>query len=74
MTAFPDVIAHTITDDDEFLVIACDGTHTITCLEYVNPLTDPVQEYGTASLPKPSLNSSDAALQPSRSYLKLAKI
>lgn len=26
VTAFPDVIAHTITDDDEFLVIACDGT------------------------------------------------
>lgn len=27
VTAFPDVISHTITDDDEFLVIACDGTH-----------------------------------------------
>ena len=25
VTAYPDVIAHTITDDDEFLVIACDG-------------------------------------------------
>ena len=25
VTAFPDVLAHTITDDDEFLVIACDG-------------------------------------------------
>ncbi|KAL9100108.1 MAG: hypothetical protein Q9163_004483 [Psora crenata] len=25
VTAFPDVTAHTITDDDEFLVIACDG-------------------------------------------------
>lgn len=25
VTAFPDVIAHTITDNDEFLVIACDG-------------------------------------------------
>ena len=28
VTAFPDVISHTITDDDEFLVIACDGTYT----------------------------------------------
>ena len=27
VTAFPDVIAHTITDDDEFLVIACDGMY-----------------------------------------------
>ena len=25
VTAYPDVIAHNITDDDEFLVIACDG-------------------------------------------------
>ncbi|KAL8909730.1 MAG: hypothetical protein Q9207_000039 [Kuettlingeria erythrocarpa] len=25
VTAFPDVIAHNISDDDEFLVIACDG-------------------------------------------------
>ncbi|KAG8528048.1 Protein phosphatase type 2C 3 [Bacidia gigantensis] len=25
VTAFPDVLSHTITDDDEFLVIACDG-------------------------------------------------
>jgi protein phosphatase PTC2/3 len=25
VTAFPDVIAHDISDDDEFLVIACDG-------------------------------------------------
>ena len=27
VTAFPDVIAHTISDDDEFLVIACDGMY-----------------------------------------------
>lgn len=26
VTAFPDVTVHEITDDDEFLVIACDGT------------------------------------------------
>lgn len=25
VTAFPDVITHPITDDDEFLIIACDG-------------------------------------------------
>lgn len=25
VTAFPDVITHEISDDDEFLVIACDG-------------------------------------------------
>lgn len=26
VTAFPDVVSHNISDDDEFLVIACDGT------------------------------------------------
>lgn len=26
VTAFPDVTEHDITDDDEFLVVACDGT------------------------------------------------
>ena len=25
VTAFPDVVTHTISDDDEFLIIACDG-------------------------------------------------
>jgi protein phosphatase PTC2/3 len=25
VTAFPDVIAHEVSNDDEFLVIACDG-------------------------------------------------
>ena len=29
VTAFPDVIAHTINDDDEFLVIACDGAYFV---------------------------------------------
>ena len=28
VTAFPDVITHSISDDDEFLVIACDGTYS----------------------------------------------
>lgn len=27
VTAYPDVIAHPITNDDEFLVIACDGKY-----------------------------------------------
>ena len=25
VTAFPDVVSHDLTEDDEFLVIACDG-------------------------------------------------
>lgn len=29
VTAFPDVVTHDISDDDEFLVIACDGKTTL---------------------------------------------
>lgn len=29
VTAFPDVNIHEVTDDDEFLVVACDGTYGI---------------------------------------------
>ena len=32
VTAFPDVVAHEVTPDDEFLVIACDGE---SCPEFV---------------------------------------
>ena len=74
VTAFPDVIAHTITDDDEFLVIACDGTQTDShILKYARPLTATLQEYGTASHRKLLLSSSDAVLQPNRSFPRLAK-
>lgn len=27
VTAYPDVTIHDITDDDEFLIVACDGKH-----------------------------------------------
>jgi protein phosphatase 2C family protein 2/3 len=29
VTAYPDVTVHELTDDDEFLVIACDGTASL---------------------------------------------
>lgn len=31
VTAYPDVVVHDISDDDEFLVLACDGTAPYTC-------------------------------------------
>ena len=39
VTAFPDVIQHTITDDDEFLVIACDGECSILICRRIHQLT-----------------------------------
>ena len=37
VTAFPDVTTHVLSDDDEFLVIACDGKST-QCLQATNCL------------------------------------
>ena len=31
VTAYPDVLEHDITDDDEFLVVACDGKCFVIC-------------------------------------------
>lgn len=28
VTAYPDVVTHELTEDDEFLIIACDGRYT----------------------------------------------
>ena len=33
VTAFPDVVTHPISDDDEFLIIACDGITYISIFE-----------------------------------------
>lgn len=45
VTAFPDVIAHTITDDDEFLVIACDGMHMSLNYLYSRPRSSVCSRY-----------------------------
>lgn len=39
VTAFPDVTIHELSDDDEFLVIACDGQWRRHTASYVNMLT-----------------------------------
>jgi hypothetical protein len=37
VTAYPDVTVHDISDDDEFLVVACDGECTLSLLPiYIN--------------------------------------
>ena len=51
VTAFPDVVTHEVSNDDEFLVIACDGMFC--CMTEV-PFcgVNNVQESGTVSLPR----------------------
>ena len=71
VTAFPDVISHTITDDDEFLVIACDGTQYP--IKLANDNSKILQAYGIASLRKPLLNLLEEGLQQSKNSLKFAK-
>jgi hypothetical protein len=36
VTAYPDVLVHDLSDDDEFLVIACDGELSL-CCKYTSP-------------------------------------
>ena len=38
VTAYPDVVTHLISDDDEFLVIACDGKQITSCWLHSRPL------------------------------------
>ena len=48
VTAFPDVITHEISEDDEFLVIACDGEPSLSCCGRAP--TDQGKVSGTANL------------------------
>jgi serine/threonine protein phosphatase PrpC len=46
ITSNPDITMHEITEDDEFIVLACDGGFLSKC-HPIN-LTESLQEYGTA--------------------------
>lgn len=70
VTAFPDVEVHDITEDDEFLVIACDGTSS---RFPSRAIADSAQVSGTASPRKLSSNLCAGALLPSRSCPPFAK-
>ena|SRR6201996_4931904 len=50
VTAFPDVNEHDITEDDEFLVVACDGVWLLT--NHRSTSTDESQESGIVNLHK----------------------
>ena len=71
VTAFPDVITHEVSSDDEFLVIACDGEVVhFTCPAHV---IDLVQESGIVNRPKQSSNSSEEESLPNRTYIPFVK-
>ena len=46
VTAYPDVTTHEITDDDEFLVIACDGMFgpavDVVCVLWLTTILSPI--------------------------------
>lgn len=66
VTAFPDVVTHEISPDDEFLVIACDGKPIALI---VNRIRSNISKKasGTVSRRKRSLSLSDAVLLQSKS-------
>ena len=68
VTALPDVILHEITDDDEFLVIACDGSLNFILL-LSNSLIDYIQVFGIVSLLKLWSRSSGMEFRCSTSYI-----
>ena len=81
MTAFPDVTVHELTDDDEFLVIACDGRladykcfQSYSFHKTLNTNNLYPQVSGIARPPKPSSNLSEEELPLSRSCRKFVRI
>lgn len=48
ITANPDITCHEISEDDEFLVLACDGAQAVFSFAMFVSLSQPIQESGTA--------------------------
>ena len=72
VTAFPDVTAHEVTEDDEFLVIACDGTSAkLHLFPHFN--ANRMQVYGIANPPKQWSSSYGEVLQRNKSYIQSAR-
>ena len=72
VTAFPDVTVHEINEDDEFLVIACDGACRKPLFLRSNE-ADTRQAFGIANLHKQLSNSCEEALRRSKSYIRSAR-
>lgn len=68
VTAFPDVTVHELSDDDEFLVIACDGMFLDLLVVLTIANSDKVS--GIANRRKLSSNSSAEELPPSRNFTR----
>jgi hypothetical protein len=66
VTAFPDVTVHEMGEDDEFLVIACDGLSKSSLHMLV--VANNFQVFGIANLPRLSSSLSEEALPPSRTF------
>jgi serine/threonine protein phosphatase PrpC len=66
VTAFPDVEIHDISQDDEFLVIACDGETPFMSTSLGTLANKHIQASGIASLLRQSSSSFDGVLLRSR--------
>lgn len=71
VTAFPDVEVHDLTDEDEFLVLACDGKSRAERWSWRK--THISQVSGIASRRKPSLSSFDGVSPLSKTWRRSAR-
>lgn len=72
VTAYPDVTIHELADDDEFMVVACDGTWLMHS-PHANTLIRNGQAYGIASRRRRLSSLSGAGSQRSRNSPSSAK-
>jgi len=73
VTVYPDVTVHEITEDDEFIVFACDGSYTSGHKKVVSDVTNRLQVSGIASLHKLLSSSCEEGLLQSRNFAPSAK-
>lgn len=72
VTAFPDVDVHDLTDEDEFLVLACDGKWRL-ARESLGNYSQTTQESGIASRRRPLSSLFDAESPPSNPWRRSAR-
>lgn len=70
VTVYPDVTVHDVHDDDEFLVVACDGNYAVS---QSWGLTNNRQVFGTVSPLRLSSSSYEEVLSRSRSCQRFAR-
>lgn len=73
VTAYPDVSEHSFTQDDEFVVLACDGSFSLAYFTHLFD-DDSLKVYGIVSLLRASSNLCEEALPHTNHLIRSARI